>query len=437
MDKALKWLGVALFLLFAAPRMSLRLGPIPMYFIDGLWVLAWFYAMKLPKLPRTSPMSKWVLGLMLVAFLSELHGAMYIHDIARPVYTIFRTILAMSLFFLVPRLVRNKEAAIYLFKWIAAGMLVSAVLMLLSSLPPTRGLARIVFELPLLDPAGEGRYMTRQIDAESAIRGKSLIGVSILTGFFVNAAWPMVLFLREKSRVSLSLTWRLVITAGCVLAPLGVLASYSRGAILGWLAVVAGALLFTKSKSLKSGVLVGGMFLLVLVWVMGTDSKMFFFDRLENRTAAMFDAPLDDAREAGRVYAYLHPFIYVGQHPVTAFIGTGNAKDSMASVPMHPIFKTGADHAVFAQATYSYGMFSAVAYCALLGTALLHAFKYIRQTSFTGMYAQTLFLSLVGVVPWFMLGHAAVSQPRGAMLFFVLLGFVHVLSAWGTRDAKS
>lgn len=429
MNKALKWLGAVLLLLFVAPRMSVRLGPIPVYFIDGLIAVAWMHALKLPKPKYTSPMTKWVLIIIVVATLSEIHGIFYIHDVLRPVYVMIRTALAISLFFMIPRVVRSRESVLFLFKCICVGLAFNAGMMLMSSMPPTRGLARLIFDLPFVEPVSSESIEARFSDTGTAVRGRSLIGVSILTGAFLNIAWPIALFLKDKTQVVLSGKWGMLILAGCVLAPLGILASYSRGAILAWCVVVCGAVFFTNSKALKRGVIVGVISLVSIVGFIGTDSELFFFDRLEKRAEAMMHEPMKDERETDRLYAYLDPFLYVVDFPICVLVGTGNARDSMDNVPFHPIFLHGADHAVVAQATYSYGLLSAVCYFALLMMALWHTFSYVRETSFTGKYAQTLFLCLLGVGPWFMLGHAVVSQPRGAMVFFMVLGFVSVLTS--------
>ena len=87
-----------------------------------------------------------------------------------------------------------------------------------------------------------------------------------------------------------------------------------------------------------------------------------------------------------------------------------------------------ADHAVFAKAYYGYGMIAAAAYALLLLAALLYTYGKVRvarmHPGFMALYPQALFASLLGFLPWFIFGHAAVSQPRGAMLMFMLLGMI-------------
>jgi len=59
------------------------------------------------------------------------------------------------------------------------------------------------------------------------------------------------------------------------------------------------------------------------------------------------------------------------------------------------------------------------------------------QNSFSGLYAQALLAALSGFLSWFMLGHAAISQPRGAMLLFLVFGMVASLPNFITEARAS
>ena len=48
-DKALRVIGITIFILFAFPRLNIRLGPIPFYIIDFFLFKTFLYAKKLPK----------------------------------------------------------------------------------------------------------------------------------------------------------------------------------------------------------------------------------------------------------------------------------------------------------------------------------------------------------------------------------------------------
>jgi len=85
-----------------------------------------------------------------------------------------------------------------------------------------------------------------------------------------------------------------------------------------------------------------------------------------------------------------------------------------------------ATHAAFAASYYGYGLFAALTYVVLLLRALWITVRHIYQpeNEFASSYSRALFAGMMGFLSWFLLGHAAVSQPRGAMLLFLVFGLV-------------
>jgi uncharacterized membrane protein (DUF485 family) len=61
---------------------------------------------------------------------------------------------------------------------------------------------------------------------------------------------------------------------------------------------------------------------------------------------------------------------------------------------------------------------------------LNYTFKIIKKTPNSSLFlsklTRILFVVLIGFSSWFAFGHAAVSQPRGAMLMFFVFGLVTV-----------
>ena len=212
-----------------------------------------------------------------------------------------------------------------------------------------------------------------------------------------------------------------------ILAPFGIIMSYSRGAILGLILVVGGLTFFGSGRS-RSVILVAIVGALVVFNAVGWDSRAFQFERVMERTEAIFEDPYADERESERIYAYTEPFAHLLDNPQFLFVGEGTS-----------IGKTGyrseqadkANHAVFAQAYYSYGMVAAFVYIMLIFSAFLYVVRNImRRRPFrmlTPFYYQALFASMLGMLPWFIFGHAAVSTPRGAMLFFLIFGLIAAL----------
>ena len=295
--------------------------------------------------------------------------------------------------------------------------------MISSSLPGLRGVvASTIFSIPYLEPAAASTvaYYTQFLD--QAARGRSLVGVSILSGAFINMFWPLIALLVRWPTTSIR--WKNGALICSVLAPFGIVMSYSRGAILGSILVLVGLGLFGSGRT-RTVVLVSALGALLVFNQVGWESSSFRFERVAERTQAMFTDPYSDAREAERIFAYSEPFSHVLDNPQFLLMGEGTS-----------IGKTGytgeqasqANHAVFAQAYYSYGMLAAIAYVLLLLSAFYYLVRQItrrRPYPLTStLFYQALFASLLGMLPWFAFGHAAVSTPRGAMVFFLLMGLI-------------
>lgn len=411
----LPWLGVTVFLLTAAPRAGIKLGPIPVYVIDFLLLVTYVLATQArPASSDRLPFRGFVLTIAILAVASELVGAA---QSARPqdsIYLIIRTLLAISIFFSASRLIRSEADALFVIKASLLGLIISASLMIATSLPFTRPIATHVFAISFLEPAAE-RTVEKYEDIGDPMRGRSLIGVSILTGAFLNSLWPLIsLLLHRKTAGSL---WNKLALTGLIIAPFGIVMSYSRGAILGLLMVVGGTLFFGSGSS-RRAIIAACLVTLGVFSFVGWDSDHFFFERIESRTEAIFDDPMQDDREYARIYAYTLPFQHLQQNLHFLVLGEGNGiQRSGISFPLHSLF---------GKAYASYGLIAAMTYHLLVLAGFVYLLRQMNAHStgagFPRLLAQALFASMLGIVPWLAFGHAVVSAPRGATLFFLLFG---------------
>lgn len=431
MPIALKYLGATIFILFAAPRMGYKVWSIPLYFIDFLLAMTAIKASKLSPLVSKKPFTLLILIILLLALASETLGAFYLGDVIKPFYTSIRTVLALSIFYSASQIVRTRRDLMFLFQCASLGLVITAGMMIISSIPPTRGIARAIFDIPFLEPISAESINNTFADSEAAKRGRSLVGVSILSGAFINIAWPFVLFLVKARAGGRNGKLKLIFLAGCVLGPLGVIASYSRGAILGLLLIVAAGLTL-RSSSARSAI-IGGIFCVgLLIFSVGAKSNLFFFERLEKRTDVILEGNFDDVRESERIDSYTQPIVHLMKNPKFFFVGAGTTYAKVGGISEDSgIVKGAADHAVFSRAYYSYGIIASLLYVLLVASGFLFLRRRIYAQDvgprFERMISQVLFLSMVGMLPWFIFGHAAVSQPRGAMVFFLVFGLIAAL----------
>jgi len=422
--------AVFVFMLMAIPKTNLQLGPIPLYLIDLVIIACIFVAAGQPRRPGALiPFRGLVTVLLIFALFGEVASILYGGRVADAVYVMLRTGLAFSVFFIVHRMVRGIGDIEVVLKAATAGLLITASLMIMSSLPFTRSLANTVFAINFLEPASRSVVAAYAEYGETGVRGRTLVGVSILGATFINIAWPLAALLWQWP--GLGFVWRRLAMAACFLAPMAVLMSYSRGPILGTLLIV-GATLVLGLRRVRTGIVQPVLVAVCLVAVVGVGSQLFFFDRLVNRTQAVFDDPVSDERESERLFAYVEPFEHVAEHPQFLVSGQG-VSISRSVVSIEEAGK--ATHAVFAKAYYTRGMLAAVLHIVLVALAGLYAWRNLfRPMSGAGSaFAQAVFLSIVATLPWVAFGHALISTPRGTMLFFFTLGLLASLSHFAVR----
>ena len=426
--KALKFLCITVLLLLGAPKINIKLGPIPLYLIDVFILLSMYYARSLPKLTYKTPYKNLVQFILFMILLNEFLNGLRIGTLIQPIYLMLRMSLAVSLFFTVSKIIRKPEHLTTILKYGLFGALITTTLLITTSLPMTRGFSTIILSNPNLTPNANSLTESILSAGESGIRGSSLIGVSILSGAFLNVIWPLLFLLLTFFKPKGILKYIFIISIALV--PVGVIMTYSRGAILALILVSIGIVFFQKGKyrSIVLILLLGGYISFSFI---GLDSKYFFFSRIVDRTEAALNNPFDDVREAERLNAYIQPFEHLLNNPFYLFLGEGWARKKVIKAEvLEGNEKRGdrADHAVFAAAYYSYGLITSLSIVFLYLLLIKHSFRIINNTPnnnyFSSKFTRLLFVVLIGFSSWFSFGHAAVSNPRGTMLMFFVFGLV-------------
>ena len=308
-----RWLAITALLLFTAPKLSVKFGPLPIYAIDFPAVMALTCAVMLP--PQVAPPPRFlgfVSILSVFVVIGELAAIVYFGKVLEPVYALGRMLIAISLFYSAAQLIRTAGDLKPILMAAAIGIIVTSSMMIFSSLPPTRGIAESVLTIRFLEPAGAGMPAYLSSAGDEGLRGRSLIGVSILSGVFINVMLPFALVLLRWPR--LPWYWRIVTLMGLAIAPMGVLVSWSRTAILGLLLAV-GALVALGAGKMRGPVIAGAALTGGLILWIGLDSELLMVERIEQRTVAAVTNPYEDEREWERILSYVEPFAHLGQNP--------------------------------------------------------------------------------------------------------------------------
>ena len=420
-------LALFVFLLFSMPRLNIKVGPVPVYAMDVVAALM-LYQMALTA--RTAghiaiPFRNLVIVIGLFVILSEFSALVYGGSLLDAVYLSIRYFLTFGIMFTVPNMIRSRADIEVVLKGLALALLISSLLMILSSLPQTRGIAAFVFSIPVLEPTNAAEHLLRQA-ADSGIRGRTLIGVSILSGAFISIAWPLVAYLRTQ-RFRLSAFWSIVSVSAVTLSPLAIVVTYSRQAAVGGILVLLAALILPIGDLRRS--LLRPLFLSIsVVLTVGVGSSLFFFDRYVNRFSASLESPFEDEREAARFLSYVVPFEHVVDHPQFMFVGAGATAKPSSQISID-IFEE--NHSLLGAGYFAHGMLSTLLLFFLIFASLRFANWHRIQAKHLAFMARgwprSLFLAYLPILPMAAFAPALGTNLRAMYLYMLLLGLLATL----------
>jgi len=426
----LKWLCVTAFVLSAAPRVRVMVGPAPLYLLDVCAVVTLYYAWQARPagFSHARKLRAAVLAFLCFIVAGQLSNAVSGTWILEPAYMLGRYGLAVSLFFSAQRLIASLADMMRVFKSLALGLAVTSLLLVFVSLPPTRGVVTAyVFNNPMLEPVAEDGPVSLGAQGEAA-RGRSLVGTSTLSGGFINTLWPFALLLASSASVSAG--WKRTALFAAVVAPFGAAVTYARGAVLGLgLTLLVFSTLRRGVKGKASQYAVATVLVAVGVFhCVGWDSDLFFFERYEKRFKIALENPLGDENERARLLSYVGPVEHLTKNPLFFVLGEGNTAGRWSPIAGVSQKSQNASHSSFAFSYYGFGMIAALCNVFLIASATLIMYRVVRSAGNRhapqAVAALCLLASLVGMIPWWLFGHATASDPRGMMLYMLVLGLV-------------
>lgn len=420
-------LALFVFLLFSMPRLNIKVGPVPVYAMDLVAALI-LYQMMLTA--RTAdriaiPFRNLVIIIGLFVILSEFSVLVYGGSLLDAIYVSMRYFLTFSIMFAVPSLIRSRTDVEVVLKGLALALLISSLLMILSSLPQTRRIAVFLFSIPYLEPTNAADHLLRGA-ADSGVRGRTLIGVSILSGTFISIAWPLVAYLRTQ-RFRLSAFWSIVSLSAVTLSPLAIVVTYSRQAAVGGVLVLLAALVLPLSD-LRRSLLRPFLLSVGVVMAVGVGSSLFFFDRYVNRFTASIENPLEDEREAARFLSYVVPFEHVVDHPQFLFVGAGVSASRGSNITIDGFRE---NHSLLGAGYFTHGMLSTLLLFFLVFVSFRFANWHRIQAQHLAFVARgwprSLLLAYLPILPMVAFAPALGNNLRAMYAFMLLLGLLATL----------
>jgi hypothetical protein len=422
----LKWLCVTAFVLSAVPRARGMVGPVPLYLLDVCALVTLYYSRqaKARDFSRARKLRGAILAFGLFIAASQLGNAVNGRWVLEPTYMLVRYALALSVFFSAQRLISSLRDVTLLFQSLTLGLAITSLLIVLVALPPTRGLTSPVFNNRFLEPVAE-RGSVKAGDADVAQRGRSLVGTSTLSGGFINTLWPFALFVASSASVAAG--WKRAAMFAAVVAPFGAAMTYARGAVLGTGLSVLAFSTVARGAATKYAVATVLIAVAAFQWI-GWDSDLFRFARYEERFRATIEAPLEEGEERARVLSYTEPFVHLANNPLSFFVGRGGTAGHRS--PNAPVSPEGeeVDHSSFGWSFFGFGAIAAFCNVFMIAYATLRMYRVVQSgrnpRDPQEMAARCLFASVLGMLPWWLFGHASASDPRGMMLYMLVLGLV-------------
>lgn len=407
-------LNITLVVIFTFPKLNFNIAGIPFYIVDLLILINWFFLQSNTFKRIDKSFAYIIVPMIFFVVLSEVLACFILDYSIEPFYTLIRTLIIYSLLFLLYRRISNADDFYRSFVWVVRFSVITVLLVTLSSLPATRDIiAKNVFENSFLDPAkGFLDKWDRHDDVEDLIRGRSLIGVSIISGYYLTFIYAICLLLLKLSKrtfdkISLNIIRYLII--------LGVLFTNSRGPIITLSVLLIVEFIYLNVINKVTALIQLLLLLFVLSFLYSSDDVNYFF----NRSIVGFEKLSDTEEGLGdseyeRLYAYIEPFEVIQRNSFLVFFGLGVSDRNIIDYEGRNL----SDHAVFASAIYSYGLIFASLFFVLL---IFLSFRIFISYS---VYQPNLLQIFVVIFIWQLLGHAIISETRGLSILIFSIFFI-------------
>jgi hypothetical protein len=311
-------------LMCGMPLSRMMVGSIPLYFVDVLAFVLFLFAWGRMSAIYASHRKLSIVALILVLSLLPTTFDEYFRiGFLEPSYLLGRAILHITMLWALPALLRQRGQWNYLLLGVAIGILVTASVAILNSLPVTGPWMRAhIFTISWLKPTGDYFELSSELmmllDKGEAERGNSLIGQSNITGCVIVTMIPFLVGMLRNVRLGVMI--KLLLQVVVAMALFAVLFTYSRSNYLALALLITGYLLFDR-QAFSRRFLPIIILAAVVFAVVGVQSTLFKFDFI----ASKFDLGNEQYQEnnQARILSYTRPLQLVLRDPTFLFRGAG------------------------------------------------------------------------------------------------------------------
>ena len=342
-------------------------GNIPIYFIDVLVALLLLVVL----LQRAGEKPDWAsvrpLPLLVAlfwlpsTFFSFVNEARLTGIWLETTYMLLRTLLSISMFFVVPTLVRNRRDLHVVLWCLVIGMVIASGLGILNSLLPPD--SPLIDYLDSLTPTELARHEAEYFQVGIPVRARGLVGNPHGLGTLISLIWPLAfgMYISGQFQCKRFALW-LILLAGSV----GLVTTYTLSTYAGFLLMVS-TLALRRSRG-RVRVLIALVLILVLFLVGGEASGLlrlnYIVDRLDDVLVSL-QIPSVRSSTTARLWAYSNVPHFLLSHPLWLVVGRGFATEDLETRGLIPSL-TSLDwvrteqHSLFVATLYERGLMATV-----------------------------------------------------------------------------
>ncbi len=420
------------FVAVGIPLSRLEIGSMPLYFIDIIAALVVFMGRNhIARIYRRHRRLSTIILVFIFTLLPTTFSELLRMSPLEPIYLLCRTLLHIIAVWSLSGFLRNEQYLKKFFTGLACGVLFTATIASMNSLPITGPWVRAhIFTIDWLKPQ-RGDY---EVDAEilmkydkgEAERGDSLLGKSNITGTVLITMLPFLI--GAVRNIRLKATAKLIFNAAIIISFFAMLFTYSRAAYLAIAILLFGYLLFERqafSKRFLPLIILAG----VIIGAVGVQSTVFKFEFIANK----FDLSNEKYTytNQARVYAYTVPFQVIYNNPSYLFRGAGRAdkklREKNSEATILELYNAEM-HSVFAASIFYRGFLSMLAIFYLYYRLTKTSYDAIKRSKRENNPAQWMaiasVISLMSLLPGWGTDHYIVTKMSMHMHMFLIVALV-------------
>jgi hypothetical protein len=169
----------------------------------------------------------------------------------------------------------------------------------------------------------------------------------------------------------------------------------------------------------------------LIVQIVGWQSELLMIDRVVATTRTAIEAPSVGRSERERFLSYVEPFSHLLDNPSWVVAGTGRSSERLArrgnlGADLLVDERGRATHSAFSIAYYCFGLMASLCQIGFVLFGFAYLIRHVSRATVplaTSVW-QALVASWCGLSVWWLFGHGIAGEPRGSMVFFLVLGLL-------------